>query len=380
MVKKKQPRSSKSNLMPVLFVIGLLIGGVGVYLALSGKSTEDELGLPKYAYKNEKVLQGYKKAAEYQDMLKYIPCYCGCGSHSGHLSVKNCFIKEDGGYDDHGANCEMCIDIVLEATNMYSQGKSIPEIRSYINSKYSYIGPPTPTPLTPEEADISRAKLPENFNSLSDALKLTPAGVKWAQFINVKLVQGTPIEPYIRDSVQPDFFYWKKIVGMYSADYSKTSWIELHDLGVEAKVEPRKFPGMDNVVSTRPFIYGHVENVKKVLELFKDPDAYPTAYETFKPVLENVKDEEAGVAFVLAEPNAFADLMYFSLRSTGDSMVERIVVYHVANSSALDMAKYEEKAATAMERGFSQYEVKKEGELLNIKIVGEILKVLHESV
>jgi hypothetical protein len=379
MVKKKSV-TPRSNLMPVLFVIGLLVGGAGVYFILSGKSSEDKLGLPDYAHRDQKTLRAYTKAVEYQDMLMYIPCYCGCGSHSGHLSVKNCFIKEGGGYDDHGANCEMCMDIALESVKMYSQEKPIPEIRSYVDSKYGTIGPPTNTPLTPAEADISKTSLPENFNSLSDGLKLTPAGVQWAQFINVKLVQGTSLEPYIKDRVQPDSFYWKKIVGMYSADYSETSWIELHDLGVEATVEPREFLGMNNVVTTRPFVYGHAENVKKVLDLFENPGAYPTAYEAFKPVLMNVKDGDADLAFVMAEPNAFADMMYFSLKSLDGSLTEKVVVYSIANSSALDMTKYEDKAANAVERGFTLYEVQKEGKLLNIRVIGDVDMVLQEDI
>jgi hypothetical protein len=272
------------------------------------------------------------------------------------------------------------MDIALESVKMYDQGKPIPEIRSYVDLKYGTIGPPTNTPLTPAEADISKTSLPENFNSLSDGLKLTPAGVQWAQFINVKLVQGTSLEPYIKDRVQHDSFYWKKIVGMYSADYSETSWIELHDLGVEATVEPREFLGMNNVVTTRPFVYGHAENVKKVLDLFENPGAYPTAYEAFKPVLMNVKDGDADLAFVMAEPNAFADMMYFSLKSLDGSLTEKVVVYSIANSSALDMTKYEDKAANAVERGFTLYEVQKEGKLLNIRVIGDVDRVLQEDI
>lgn len=370
--------------MIILFIVGILVGGLAVYAVLrdkgQGLGDASELGLPDYAYKNQKTLRAYTKAVEYQDMLIYIPCYCGCGIHSGHQSAKNCFIQESGGYDAHGANCEMCIDIVLESVDMYSAGKSIPEIRSYIESKYGDIGPPTSTPLTPDEADISKATLPKNFDSISDGLRLTPVGIKWAQFINVKLVQGTSLEPYAKNRVEPDSFYWEKIVGMYSADYSENSWIELHDLGKEATVKPRKFKGMDNIVTTRPFVFGHAENVKKVLSLFENPEAYPTAYETFKPVLENVKDDEAGMAIVLLDPSAFADLAYFSLRETAPGNVEKIVVYRVSNSSALNMTKYEERAATAMERGFIQYEVKKVDDILNIKMVGDVGRVLNENV
>lgn len=383
MVRKKAASKSKPNLMPAVF-IALLLGGLGIYLAVSGKGgaskSGSHLGLPDYASKNQKTITSYTKAAEYQDMLMYIPCYCGCGSHSGHLSVKNCFVKEGGGYDDHGANCEMCMDIVLEAVKMYNDGKAIPEIRSYINSKYGMYSLPTNTPLTPAEADISRASLPEDFNSLSDGLRLTPAGVYWAQFINVKLLQGTVLEPLIKDRVQPDYFYWKKIVGMYSADYSENSWIELHDLGAEAKVEPRISQGMDNIVTTRPFVYGHTGNVKKAGELLRNPNALPSAYQDFRPLLEGADGDAAGIAFVMKDPKPFADMMYFSLTSVDEGVIEKKVFYRISDSSALNMAEYEDKAAKAKEKGFVLYEVKKEENLLKITVVGDVSLVLHEDI
>lgn len=39
------------------------------------------------------VREAYQFALANQDVLKYIPCYCGCG-REGHTSVKDCFVQE----------------------------------------------------------------------------------------------------------------------------------------------------------------------------------------------------------------------------------------------------------------------------------------------
>lgn len=39
------------------------------------------------------VREAYQFALANQDVLKYIPCYCGCGNE-GHTNVKDCFVQE----------------------------------------------------------------------------------------------------------------------------------------------------------------------------------------------------------------------------------------------------------------------------------------------
>jgi hypothetical protein len=39
------------------------------------------------------VREAYRFAIANQDVLRYIPCYCGCGS-SGHTSNASCYLKE----------------------------------------------------------------------------------------------------------------------------------------------------------------------------------------------------------------------------------------------------------------------------------------------
>ncbi len=43
----------------------------------------------------------------------------------------------------------MCVDIARDAKSMVSEGKTLREVRSYVEAKYSQQGPGTDTPLPP---------------------------------------------------------------------------------------------------------------------------------------------------------------------------------------------------------------------------------------
>ncbi|WP_164491616.1 PCYCGC motif-containing (lipo)protein [Staphylospora marina] len=99
------------------------------------------------------VVQVYQTAAENASLLDHIPCYCGCGQSVGHRSNRDCFvheIKSDGNivWDSHGTKCGTCLEIAEEAAALKKQGKSVKEIREYIDQKYKEgYAPPTPTPM-----------------------------------------------------------------------------------------------------------------------------------------------------------------------------------------------------------------------------------------
>lgn len=40
-----------------------------------------------------KIREAYRFAIANQEILRYIPCYCGCGSE-GHMSNASCYLKE----------------------------------------------------------------------------------------------------------------------------------------------------------------------------------------------------------------------------------------------------------------------------------------------
>ena len=118
------------------------------------EETESTEVLPGFLKDRPEQMQAvYKAAALNEDVLSSIPCYCGCGDSAGHKSSLNCFvagIKEDGAvvWDDHGTRCNVCIDIAAESIAQFKDGKSLIEIREYIDNKYKEgYAKPTPTPM-----------------------------------------------------------------------------------------------------------------------------------------------------------------------------------------------------------------------------------------
>lgn len=107
--------------------------------------------------KSEQMQIIYAAAAQHQDLLEYIPCYCGCAESGNHQNALNCFVfesKENGEvvWDDHGTRCGVCLETASESIIQYNDGKSIKEIRDFIDEKYKEgYSKPTPTKL-PQEA------------------------------------------------------------------------------------------------------------------------------------------------------------------------------------------------------------------------------------
>jgi hypothetical protein len=102
-------------------------------------------GLPEYALSSKKTEAGYRVAMEIPDVLEKMPCYCSCGA-IGHDSLKNCYIKAEGGFEEHASYCDICVNEALDIYTWHKEGVSLEEIRSRIDAKYSRYGEPTDTP------------------------------------------------------------------------------------------------------------------------------------------------------------------------------------------------------------------------------------------
>jgi len=91
------------------------------------------------------VQEAYQFASINPDIMKDIPCYCGCGD-IGHTSNYACYVShvdEKGNitFDNHALGCSICVDITQDVMRMLREGKSPQEARAYVDATYSKYGP-----------------------------------------------------------------------------------------------------------------------------------------------------------------------------------------------------------------------------------------------
>jgi hypothetical protein len=382
----------------------ILLAAMG-YIFFSGadsnKDKQDtDIKFPDYVYTDALALSGYTYATKHPDVLEQIPCYCGCGGHSGHRFLRDCFIKDDWTYDEHARTCDVCIGEALKVQNYLASGKTLKEARTLIDNEYGpkYAEGRTKTPpvsdtykpilipklavstsplttpvITAVQTDLSSLSLPENFRSLSDGLKLIPAGISWAYFANMK--QGTEIA---QDKTEPVDFYGTMIIGMLNSEYPDGSFVELHDIGKSiASVQSNAGNDVDNILSTRPYIYSTKDRTSSVQALIKQP-GNATAYNTYKLLLEKVDDESAGYAKINASAPSFANASYIGFIKSGSDITGEIA-FSIKDKSAVPLAKYNDLKNSSSGRGFRSYEVNIDNNTLIIRITSTLDSVRSEA-
>lgn len=137
-----------------LAIFSLSTGGSGDGSKAPGVQNQGtEGGLPGYALAaGPQVALAYQFALDRPDVMLWMPCYCGCGDHSGHKNARDCFIKATSSsgnvqFEDHGSACDVCVNIALRAREMTLAGQSLSEIRTAVDQEFGDIGPGTDTPL-----------------------------------------------------------------------------------------------------------------------------------------------------------------------------------------------------------------------------------------
>ncbi len=91
------------------------------------------------------VQQAYQFASANPDVMKNIPCYCGCGN-VGHTSNYSCYVsqvddKDKFTFDNHALGCSICVDITQDVMRLLKDGKSPQDARAYVDATYSKYGP-----------------------------------------------------------------------------------------------------------------------------------------------------------------------------------------------------------------------------------------------
>ena len=90
------------------------------------------------------VKQSYQFVVANPDVMKGVPCYCGCGN-LGHTSNYSCYVSGVDAqgtitYDNHALGCSLCVDITQDTMRLLKEGKTVPEIKAYVDATYGKYG------------------------------------------------------------------------------------------------------------------------------------------------------------------------------------------------------------------------------------------------
>jgi hypothetical protein len=101
------------------------------------------------------VRAAYAFAAHHAEVLRYVPCFCGC-ERMGHRSNDDCFVARRSAsgqvleWQPHGVICEVCLDVAHQAMQLHNTGASVDQIRAEIDRKWTSPGAShTITPMPP---------------------------------------------------------------------------------------------------------------------------------------------------------------------------------------------------------------------------------------
>jgi hypothetical protein len=108
---------------------------------------------PAYVRSHPVIEEAYAFALARPDVVKWLPCYCGCVAMD-HRSNLDCFFKPtmeglEPVFEEHASFCDVCIETALMAKQMLAQGESLRAIRDAVDATFGGRAPGTITQLPP---------------------------------------------------------------------------------------------------------------------------------------------------------------------------------------------------------------------------------------
>jgi hypothetical protein len=109
---------------------------------------------PEYVRSSAATEEAYAYALTHPQIMRWMPCYCGCGAMD-HGSNLDCYFKHGAvgsavAYEEHASYCDICVQITLRVKQLSAAGQSLSQIRQAIDQTFGGSGAPgTDTPLPP---------------------------------------------------------------------------------------------------------------------------------------------------------------------------------------------------------------------------------------
>jgi hypothetical protein len=230
------------------------------------------------------------------------------------------------------------------------------------------------------------------FDSISDALNITPPGAESATFVDL---DGMPpqmiqwVKQYMQILGEVDRLYKSNTTKMYYANLHEgknNSFLLLSTMYPEKNdfeyVEiPNSYPpilrrtdmnGTYNVMG-RPAILAPGDTIVKVISISESLNRTYTSYDQYENLLNKVPDAPFQT---LSSNVSFAKQYYEGIRFTNGSY-ERTTAYLNVNSNT--MKNLTRSKANSTQHGFTDYNITKDGNYTIVKILGhELFSIISE--
>jgi len=274
--------------------------------------------------------------------------------------------------------------IMLGAVFLYIVDKNIPDQQTEEQTQKDFYDPEFWT-------------FDQPFNSISDALNMTPPGSLNADFIDLESM--TPQMAEWTKSVRPIL---EEVDSIYRSNTTKMFYTDMkygnnRSFLLLSTMDPRKndfdyivspyfydyhpllirqeggLQGFYNVMGT-PVILGPQQTVIDVLEITMSLNETITSYDTYRAVLSKVPD----APFQTVSSNvSFAKQYYMGIKMNNGSY-ERTTAYLDLNSSV--MKKLDQLKTNSTQRGISHYDIQTSGNYTIVQISAQdLLAVLMEE-
>ena len=247
-----------------------------------------------------------------------------------------------------------------------------------------------------------------NFNSISDALKMSPPDTYSAQYIDVEYMNSTTGE-FWNDYLNPNIttvvpIRKSEVDGLYRSQTQFISTRQMYfadlpddEILLLSTMTPKQvffnyntaitsYDGRHQVlirenggsnVMGEPTLFVQSRNqAESILSIIDGPASQPTAYDTFSPLL-NFSEDYSEFQVVSSQVD-FADKYYLGIYQNQDGNFTRTTIYQNATTETSSHLK--QLARTGLTRGFSLYNLTTEGNILKVVITGQFLNVIDEDI
>ncbi len=216
-------------------------------------------------------------------------------------------------------------------------------------------------------------------------------GELWNEYLNPNITTVLPIRKSDVDNLYRSQTQFISTRQMYFADLANGEFLLLstmtpkrvffnYNTGITSYDGRHQVLIRENRVSNvmgEPTLFAPSRNLaESILSIIDGPASQPTAYDTFSPLL-NFSEDYSEFQVVSSQVD-FADKYYLGIYLNQDGNFTRTTIYQ--NATTETSSHIQQLAKTGLKRGFSQYNVTIEGDILKVVITGPFQDVIDEDI